>query len=339
MIVTRTKSPKHQLIPPRTSCSSNTNKSSSQQYHDWYVPAALSTYSSVSVASSSTKNTAPDGRSTRAAVSAMMTTWSCLKTVLETVYRCDSAAVVAVRETASSCGSVAHQALYQGVEVIYTTTTSSSPCHTTKTHPTNNSSSSSRIGDNSNATTNSAMETPTTETPFMVYQCFCDDDDFIAHTTPSILLNDNDDEEDDDDSRNPTPSFLNEGCDDDDNRRSRCADDEIEKETAGVRQDDPPALVAARWKTHTKDFYAKIYAPTTQRVRTRLLHDLDLPSSSSSPTKSTTTIATKAATAQHSAFAFFRFLENNNSNNNKTTAADEGTVITDRPESCPYLMA
>ena len=277
----------------------------------------------------------------------MMTTWSCLKTVLETVYRCDSAAVVAVRETASSCGSVAHQALYQGVEVIYTTTTTSNPCHTTKTHPTNNtsSSSSSRIGDNSNATTNSAVQTPTTETPFMVYQCFCDDDDFIAHTTPSILVNGNDDEDDDDDddddkddSRNPTPSLLNEDCDDDDNRRSRCADDGSERETIGVRQDDPPALVAARWKTHTKDFYAKIYAPTTQRVRTRL-HDVDLPSSSSSPTKSTTTIATKAATAQHSAFAFFRFLEINNATNNKTTAADEETVITDRPESCPYLMA
>ena len=190
------------------------------------------------------------------------------------------------------------------------------------------------------------MQTPTTETPFMVYQCFCDDDDFIAHTTPSILVNGNDDEDDDDDddkddSRNPTPSLLNEDCDDDDNRRSRCADDGSERETIGVRQDDPPALVAARWKTHTKDFYAKIYAPTTQRVRTRL-HDVDLPSSSSSPTKSTTTIATiatKPATAQHSAFAFFRFLEINNATNNKTTAADEETVITDRSESCPYLMA
>lgn len=193
-----------------------------------------------------------------------------LKKVFESVYKCDSLAIV---DGASRCGSVANQALYQGVEVILKTTSCSNSYGTKNL-------------------TDSVKESVASK-PFFEFQCFCDDDDFIVNnevwrcntiacTNPATnnntaaksqhVRNGSSGSQISGESRNEhsNPSgataSLFVATDHDDAMRIDAVPEESE-EAVIIRR--------SKWTAHTKSFYSKI-SPPTQRVVTKL-SDLETP--------------------------------------------------------------
>eukprot|EP00536_Pseudo-nitzschia_multiseries_P004559 jgi/Psemu1/10213/gm1.10213_g len=171
-----------------------------------------------------------------------------MKNILKSVYRCDSAAVVDGGD--SSCGSIAHQALYQGVEVILHKTT----CN---------------YGNDIGTTLKSSVASK----PFFEYKCFCDDDDFVSEDVYSSCMSmrehDNDNEDETNDSscsgesrneRNRNPS----GCDD-------------ENERTGIfMSPNTPKNRHTALTPITKKFYSHINSPASREINR--LYDMPTPS-------------------------------------------------------------
>jgi hypothetical protein len=252
-------------------------------------------------------------------------TFGTLKNIFDSVYRCDSAAVV---DSAYNCGSVTNQALYQGVEVIYNTST-------TATAGTCSGSGGSNSGSNTNNNSSSPLQeswkSSVATKPLVVYQCFCDDDDFIDNESSPLSSADG---------RNPPPSLV-EDCDDDDTRNSAATEEEEKKKKkSNVCPPKPVAL-----KTHTKDFYSKIYSPT-QRVITRL-YDLKTPKTTTPNNNSKYNTTTSIIDHVSSSFSCLQeslsgsnHNHNHNHNDNDSdinikittiTASSSATTITEQP--------
>ena len=197
-----------------------------------------------------------------------------MKTIFESVYKCDSAAMI---DETSRCGSMANEALYQGVEVVLKKTAVT--CG-------NGNSSSVAIGSSDNLKDSLASK------PFFEYQCFCDDDDFLASSNncsvPEACTKDhqNDHQQqqkplqiqwrherglstisnnsgEDRNERNPSDSSLTTKRGQEIRNTSLVlADDETEDEEECV------AIRRSKWTAHTKSFYSKINTPAQRDVTT-----------------------------------------------------------------------
>lgn len=155
-----------------------------------------------------------------------------LKNIFDSVYRCDSAAVV---DGASKCGSVANQALYQGVEVVLKTTT----CN------------------NYDSNLKDSVKDSVASKPFFEYQCFCDDDDFVVNNDVCTTAADAKTQ------HVRAPSTGGESRNDfDPTTTSLFVTDE------DVRNEEAVAIRRSKWSAHTKNFYTKISSPTPRTVTT-----------------------------------------------------------------------
>mmetsp|Transcript_5446 Transcript_5446/g.13681 ORF Transcript_5446/g.13681 Transcript_5446/m.13681 type:complete len:300 (-) Transcript_5446:590-1489(-) len=204
-----------------------------------------------------------------------------LKNIFDSVYRCDSAAVV---DGASNCGSVANQALYQGVEVVLKTTT----CN--KGYGTKN-------------LTDSVKEAVASK-PFVEYQCFCDDDDFIVNNevwrcntiTSTPTNNTISDSAAKSSQHIRAASIGSDGSGECRNERSNPSiaatslfvatenDDAMRNNAVLEECEEAVTIRRSKWVAHTKNFYSKINSPN-QRVVTTLS---DITATSISPRRSLT---------------------------------------------------
>ena len=284
------------------------------------VPAAMSSHSSASLASSVA------GDSNYESFGISSNTFGTLKKIFDSVYRCDSAAVV---DSAYNCGSVANQALYQGVEVIYSTTT------TATAGTCSGSTSDSNANNLSSSPLQESWKSSVATKPLVVYQCFCDDDDFIDNEISSLSSPHSSSA----DGRNPSSSSQVENCDDDDTRNSAATEEEeTKKKRSNVHPPKPAAL-----KTHTKAFYSKIYSPT-HRAITRL-YDLKTPKTTTPNNNSKYTTTKSIIDNVSSSFSCLQESlsgsnhdhdhdQNNNDINIKvttTTASSSATTVTEQP--------
>jgi hypothetical protein len=180
------------------------------------------------------------------------------RNIFESVYRCDSAAVI---DGASKCGSVANQALYQGVEVVLKTTTCSS-----------------------NYGTN--LKDSMASKPFFEYQCFCDDDDFA-----STCIGEDRNE------RNPSNGTLLATDDNNNTISSSNNDDDVRTKAANEGFEEAVTIRRSKWTAHTQKFYSKISSPSPRVVTT--LSDVTTVSSSISPRRrlSIETVSSSFSTA------------------------------------------
>jgi hypothetical protein len=214
-----------------------------------------STLSAVSFTSSTASATGASFASSDDPVSSghssLLVSW---RKIFESVYRCDSAAVI---DGTSTCGSVANQALYQGVEVVLKTT---STCH-------NNSS----CGSAGNL--KDSVKDSMASKPFFEYQCFCDDDDFV--------VNNNNEDEDEQPQHCTTPAHFRSsscwstGSGEDRNERNKdgvSSNNDVRNKPAENEEeeccDEAVMVRRSKWEAHTKKFYSKINAPAPRVVTT-----------------------------------------------------------------------
>mmetsp|Transcript_16112 Transcript_16112/g.44594 ORF Transcript_16112/g.44594 Transcript_16112/m.44594 type:complete len:250 (+) Transcript_16112:108-857(+) len=182
-----------------------------------------------------------------------------MKNILKSVYRCDSAAVVDGGD--SSCGSIANQALYQGVEVILRKTT----CNYGND-----------IGKN--------LKSSVASKPFFEYKCFCDDDDFITEDAyPSCMNGGSGDDTRITKSghvRGDSSCTTSSGESRNERNPAGCDDEDVRNERTGIFvSPNTPQNRHTALTTHTKKFYSQINSPASREVNR--LYDMPTPSYSS----------------------------------------------------------
>jgi len=240
------------------SSSSNNNNNNNKDN----TLSALSFTSSTASATGASFASSDDPVGDSSGHSSLLVSW---RKIFESVYRCDSAAVV---DGTSTCGSVANQALYQGVEVVLKTTTSCGSAGNLK----------------------DSVKDSMASKPFFEYQCFCDDDDFVVNnsnegegeqqqqqqqhcTTPAHFRSSScwstGSGEDRNERNKDGVSSSNNNNNDDDVRNKPSENNEgrecCENEAVLVRR--------SKWEAHTKNFYSKINSPAPRVVTT--LSDLN----------------------------------------------------------------
>eukprot|EP00751_Fragilariopsis_kerguelensis_P041115 CAMPEP_0171003062 /NCGR_PEP_ID=MMETSP0736-20130129/16619_1 /TAXON_ID=186038 /ORGANISM="Fragilariopsis kerguelensis, Strain L26-C5" /LENGTH=363 /DNA_ID=CAMNT_0011431647 /DNA_START=43 /DNA_END=1134 /DNA_ORIENTATION=- len=295
------------------------------------VPAAMNSHSS----SFSLQSSIESGKRRKGSVGS--TTFGILQQIFENVYKCDSAAAV---DNVYDCGSVASQALFQGVEVIYNTTattvtTATSPC-------------------SRNGTTDPSDNSK----PNVVYQCFCDDNDFLENAEADVLLDNRDalsskksgdDVDGHDDIRNSADQQEQQdqvaqqqqqgGEQEEDEEESPSISTEAVQHPThndGCCRGLSTFVRPSRLKTHTKDFYTKMNSPTQrskldfytkinsprQRSITRI-YDLKTPSVPD-PTVSST--ASTASSVAYQSLASSSSSSSSSCGSQETEIHDEGFI-------------